>query len=89
MPERETAESYRLSASCELFIVIGSSLVVHPAASMPVLAKENGARLVIVNRDPTTCDRMADLVFRGQAGPAMADVLSRVRKLRENSRSQP
>jgi NAD-dependent deacetylase len=89
MPERETAEAYRLSSSCELFIVIGSSLVVHPAASMPVLAKENGARLVIINRDPTTCDRMADLIFRGQAGPVMADILSRVRKLRKSSRRHP
>ncbi len=81
MPERETAEAYQRSATCELFIVIGSSLVVHPAATMPVLAKENGARLVIINRDETTCDTVADIIFRGQAGPTMASILENVKKL--------
>ena len=47
MPERETAEAVRRSEECDLFIVIGSSLVVHPAASMPLVAKERGAKLVI------------------------------------------
>ena len=56
MPERETQEAYERSATCDLFIVIGSSLVVQPAASMPVVAHQNGARLVIINRDETTCD---------------------------------
>jgi len=79
MPERETSEAYRRSAASDLFIVIGSSLVVHPAAMMPVLAKENGARLVIINRDETACDTMADLIHRGQAGPAMAVILEKVR----------
>jgi len=81
MPERETAEAYRRSEACNLFIVIGSSLVVHPAAHMPVVAKQGGARLVIVNRDETACDHMADLIIRGQAGPIMAAILARVRSL--------
>ena len=80
MPERETAESYNRSAACDLFIVIGSSLVVQPAAMMPVLAKENGAKLVIINRDATPCDDMADLVYHGQAGPAMAAILEDVKQ---------
>jgi NAD-dependent deacetylase len=81
MPERETAEAYQRSASCDLFIVIGSSLVVHPAAMMPVLAKENGAKLVIINRDTTPCDAMADIVYHGQAGSAMTAILEEVKKL--------
>jgi NAD-dependent deacetylase len=80
MPERETAEAYKRSADCDMFLVIGSSLVVHPAAMMPVLAKENGAKLIIINRDTTPCDAMADIVHHGQAGPAMATVLEIVKR---------
>jgi NAD-dependent deacetylase len=75
MPEKETSEAYARSASADLFIVIGSSLTVHPAASMPVIAKRNGAKLVIVNRDATSTDSLADLVIRGEAGPTMAAIL--------------
>jgi len=80
MPEKETEEAYHRSSVCDLFIVIGSSLVVQPAASMPLVAKRNGARLVILNRDPTPCDEMADIVIHGQAGPAMASILENVKK---------
>jgi NAD-dependent deacetylase len=80
MPEKETNEAYRRSSLCDLFIVIGSSLVVQPAASMPVVAKQHGAKLVIINRDPTPCDDMADLVLHGQAGPTMAAILDRLKK---------
>jgi NAD-dependent deacetylase len=75
MPEKETQEAYHRSSLCDLFIVIGSSLVVQPAAAMPLVAKRNGARLVIINRDPTPYDDMADLVIHGQAGPTMASIL--------------
>ncbi len=81
MPERETAEAYRRSESCDLFIVVGSSLVVHPAAAMPVVAKRAGARLVIINRDETACDNLADLVIHDQAGPVTAAILTRLRQL--------
>ncbi len=80
MPERETAESYHRSSICDLFIVIGSSLVVHPAASMPVVAKQHGAKLVIINRDPTPCDDMADIVISGHAGPTMDSIMKQVKK---------
>jgi NAD-dependent deacetylase len=80
MPERETQEAYDRSSLCDLFIVIGSSLVVQPAASMPLVAKRNGARLVIINRDPTPYDDMADIVIHGQAGPIMNNILEEVKK---------
>jgi NAD-dependent deacetylase len=80
MPERETREAYEWSAACDLFVVIGSSLVVQPAAYMPVIAHKNGAKLVIINRDETPCDDIADIIVKAQAGPAMAAVLERVRK---------
>ena len=80
MPERETEEAYHRSSLCDLFIVIGSSLVVQPAASMPLVAKRNGAKLVIINRDPTPYDDMADIVIHGQAGPVMDSILKEVKK---------
>jgi len=80
MPERETEEAYHRSSLSDLFIVIGSSLVVQPAASMPLVAKRNGAKLVIINRDPTPYDHMADIVIHGQAGPVMASVLEKLKQ---------
>ena len=80
MPEKETQEAYHRSSLCDLFIVIGSSLVVQPAASMPLVAKRNGARLVIINRDPTPFDDIADLVIHDQAGPTMGSILKYVKK---------
>jgi len=84
MPERETQEAYHRSSLSDLFIVIGSSLVVQPAASMPLLAKRNGAKLVIINRDPTPYDDMADLVIHGQAGPIMDSILKEIKKGMDN-----
>jgi NAD-dependent deacetylase len=78
MPERETAEAFRRSAACDLFIVIGSSLVVYPAAQMPVEAKRAGAKLVIINRDATPCDKIADIVLNGPAGATMEAILKAV-----------
>jgi NAD-dependent deacetylase len=80
MPERETQEAYHRSSFCDLFIVVGSSLVVQPAASMPLVAKRNGARLIIINRDPTPYDDMADIVIHGQAGSTLANILEKVKQ---------
>jgi NAD-dependent deacetylase len=55
----------------DLFIVLGSSLVVYPAAGFPELAKRNGAALVIINREPTEHDAVADLVVRSDIGDAL------------------
>ena len=74
MPRVETAEAERRARAADLFIVVGSSLVVYPAAQMPVYAKRAGARLVIVNRTSTPQDDEADLLVADSAGP----VLSRV-----------
>jgi NAD-dependent deacetylase len=80
MPERETEEAYRRSEACDLFIVVGSSLVVQPAASMPLIAKRSGARLVIINRDETPLDDLADLVIHAQAGSTMAAILAEAKR---------
>lgn len=68
MPEDAMRRATELAQACDLFVVIGSSLVVWPAAGMPLLAKQAGARLVIVNREPTEQDDDADLVIRHDIG---------------------
>jgi NAD-dependent deacetylase len=68
MPAGPMRRAQALAAECDLFLAIGSSLVVYPAAAFPLFAKENGARLVIVNREPTPLDGAADLVIRGEIG---------------------
>jgi NAD-dependent deacetylase len=76
MPEAAMRRAHTLAESCDLFIAIGSSLVVWPAAEIPLLAKRNGARLVIINREETDCDEVADLVVRGDIGAALAPFIS-------------
>lgn len=68
MPEDEMMRARDAAATCDLFLAIGSSLVVYPAAGFPVLAQRGGAQLVIINRDPTGLDEEADLVLRGDIG---------------------
>jgi len=68
MPEAAMRRAEGLCGACDLFLAIGSSLVVWPAAGFPLLAKRSGARLVILNRDPTDFDDMADLVVRADIG---------------------
>ncbi len=60
-----------LAGACDLFLAIGSSLVVWPAAGFPLLAKRNGARLVVLNREATDFDDMADLVIRADIGQTL------------------
>jgi NAD-dependent protein deacetylase/lipoamidase len=75
MPEAEMARAHAATVAADLFIVLGSSLVVYPAAGFPALAKRNGARLVIVNRDPTDQDEPADLVINAEIGGTMSRVV--------------
>lgn len=63
--------------SCDLFVVLGSSLVVYPAASLPELAKRQSATLAIVNREPTSLDDIADIVIHGEIGTTLSKVAER------------
>ena len=76
MPELEMARAEKATLACDLFLVLGSSLVVYPAAGFPPLAKRNGARLVIVNREPTEQDEIADLVINSEIGPVLSSALA-------------
>jgi NAD-dependent deacetylase len=75
MPERETAEAFRKAKSCEVFLVIGSSLLVQPAASLPIVARDNEAFLGIINKDATPYDRLAQAVIHGSAGVVLEHIL--------------
>ena len=72
MPEIPMARAQDETMSCDLFIVLGSSLVVYPAAGFPRIAKRKGAKLVILNRDPTDQDDDADVVVHAEIGPTMS-----------------
>jgi NAD-dependent deacetylase len=72
MPQEAMAHAHDMTCAADLFIALGSSLVVYPAAGFPVLAKRNGAKLVIVNRDPTDIDELADLVINAEIGATMS-----------------
>jgi NAD-dependent deacetylase len=72
MPERAMQRAERLTLDCDVFLAVGSSLVVWPAAGFPLMAKRNGARLVIINREPTEFDEIADLVVREDIGSVLS-----------------
>ena len=79
MPERETREAETRSAACDLFLVAGSSLVIYPAAQMPLIAKGNGAKLIIVNLTPTPHDRYADIVINERTGQVLSQIVEQVK----------
>jgi len=75
MPEEAMARAEAETLDCDLFLVLGSSLVVYPAAGFPLLAKRNGAALAIVKREPTELDPYADLTLNDEIGPLMTEVV--------------
>jgi NAD-dependent deacetylase len=75
MPKGPMRLAQAATLDCDLFLVLGSSLVVQPAASFPMAAKANGAQLAIVNREATRLDAEADLVLHDEIGPAMEAVV--------------
>ncbi|WP_249138029.1 SIR2 family NAD-dependent protein deacylase [Phenylobacterium montanum] len=75
MPEAAMARAEEEALACDLFLVLGSSLVVYPAAGFPLMARRNGAALVIVNREPTEQDGYATLVLHEEIGPLMSAVV--------------
>jgi NAD-dependent deacetylase len=75
MPAEPMRRAEAATRACDLFLVLGSSLVVYPAAGFPLMAKRNGAQLAIVNREPTEQDDYADLVLHDEIGPTMSQVM--------------
>lgn len=81
LPQKELADSYRHSQNCDLFVVAGSSLVVTPAADMPRVASESGARLVIINKGETPFDRVAHLRFEESTGEVLPQAVAQLKQL--------
>jgi NAD-dependent deacetylase len=76
MPEQAMRRAQELACSCDLFVAIGSSLVVWPAAGFPLAAKRAGARLVIINREATDFDDIADLVIHDDIGAVLSPFIA-------------
>jgi NAD-dependent deacetylase len=75
MPQGPMDEAQAHTLGCDLFLVLGSSLVVYPAAGFPLMAKRNGATLAIVDREPTEQDPVADIVLHDEIGAVMSEVI--------------
>jgi NAD-dependent deacetylase len=79
LPQETLQEAIRRAQNCDLFVVIGSTLVIYPAAYIPTYAREAGAKLAIVNLTLTPFDHYAEVVVRGMAGEVMSKVMEKVR----------
>ena len=75
MPDEAMRRAQEETLGCDLFLAVGSSLVVYPAAGFPQIAAENGARLVILNREETPLDAIATLVLNMEIGPTLGDAV--------------
>jgi NAD-dependent protein deacetylase/lipoamidase len=75
MPREAMARAEAVTLECDLFLVLGSSLVVYPAAGFPLLAKTRGAKLAIVNREKTPHDALADIVLHDEIGAVLAEIV--------------
>ena len=74
MPEEEMITAQKVSIKSDLFICLGSSLAVFPAADLPLLAKETGANLVIINNEPTQMDHLSDLVINRDISEVLLEI---------------
>ncbi len=80
LPQDALSQAIELAGKCDLMIVIGSSLVVYPAAEIPLIAKRSGARMVLINLEPTPYDDIFDLRFYSKASDVLPDVVEMVEK---------
>ena len=85
LPKKELENSFRHSQQCDLFIVVGSSLVVSPANEMPRVALESGARLVIINQGETPLEENCHLRFEEKIGEVLPPAVEKLRELIKNS----
>lgn len=78
VPKEALDRAVAVAKDCDIMLIVGSSLVVNPAARLPAMARRNGASLIILNRTETAHDRMADVHILGEAGPTLSDLISRL-----------
>jgi NAD-dependent deacetylase len=75
MPQAAVQEAFALARGADVMLVVGSSLVVHPAADVPVAAVRSGATLIVINAEPTPLDALATVVVRGKSGEVLPEIL--------------
>ena len=76
LPEQALAEALEAARSCETFLVLGTSAVVYPAAAIPRVARENGARVIEINVEPTELSALADVSLRGRTGELLPQLVT-------------
>lgn len=76
MPQAAVLEAFELARQADVMLVVGSSLVVYPAADIPVVAARSGARLIVINAEPTPVDQLADVVIRGKSGELLPQIIA-------------
>jgi NAD-dependent deacetylase len=80
LPQEVLQEASRRSSDCDLFIVVGSTLIIYPAAYMPLYAIQGGAKLIIVNLSDTPMDSQAAVLIRAKAGEAMSRIVEKLKE---------
>jgi NAD-dependent deacetylase len=75
MPQAAVQEAFGLARQADVMLVVGSSLVVFPAAEVPLVAVRAGAAMIVINAEPTPVDRLAEIVIQGRAGEVLPEIL--------------
>lgn len=75
MPAAATQEAFELAEQSDVILVVGTSLVVYPAADVPLLALRSGARMIVINAEPTPFDRLAEVVIHGRSGEVLPELV--------------
>jgi NAD-dependent deacetylase len=83
LPKDALEGAMQQSSMCDLMLVLGTSLTVYPAAHMPDIAKQNGAKIIIVNMEPTERDFLGDIVILGRTGEILPKIVEKVKEMRE------
>jgi NAD-dependent deacetylase len=83
LPPEVLQMSFRHAGACDLFLTVGSSLVVLPANNLPVMARRSGAKLILVNLSATPYDAIMDIIIRGKAGPTMDAVMKELKSIED------
>ena len=78
MPLLAVQEAFALARAADVMLVVGTSLIVHPAADISLAAVRSGARLIVVNAEPTSFDSLAEVVIHGRSGEVLPEIVSRL-----------
>lgn len=78
MPKAALEQAIAAANACDVLLIVGSSLVVNPAARLPVIARRHSASLIVINRTSTPVDTIADVLIRGEAGPTLSEIVARL-----------